>query len=72
MLTDPKDVAIRIFEPGNPGSARRIPDAQLLVLNEWIFLHRDAPLFQPADNSLNVVDLPTQDGALQWNEVWHF
>ena len=72
MLRDAQDVSGWVFEPRDLVTCGRRPYPKLAILNEGIFLKGDSPFLEPGDNLLNVLDFPTEDGALGGSEILNF
>ena len=69
VLADAEDVAVGVFEPGDLAAVGGGPDAEGLVLGEGILFRGDAAVLEPGGGGLNVFNLPSEDGALQWSEI---
>jgi hypothetical protein len=50
-------------------SPRRNPDAEFLILNEWIPFQSNSSLFEPARGFLDVLYFPSQNGVCRRNEI---
>src|SRR5208283_3872839 len=72
MLTDGKDIAIWIFEPGYLVTRGSRPDSKLMILNEGILFQDNAFVLEPSDDGFDIFYFPAQDRALQWREIWDF
>jgi hypothetical protein len=72
MLTYGEDVAVGVLEPGDFTAVGGGPDAEVLVLGERILLRGDAAVAEPSGDGFDVLDLPTEDGALEGREMSAF
>ena len=72
MLAYGEDIAIGILEPGYLAAVGSGPDTEILVLREGIFLRGDAVVPEPGGDGFDVFDLPSEDGALQGDEIRDF
>jgi len=69
MLADAEDVAVGVFEPGDFAAVGGGPDAEFLVLGKGIFFRGDAAVAKPGGGGFDVLDLPSEDGALERSEI---
>src|SRR5271170_5520168 len=72
MLTDGKDIAVRIFEPRYLITRGSCPDSKLTILNEGILFQDNASVTEPGRNRLDIFYFPAEDRALQWSEIRNF
>ena len=71
-MADGEDVAVGVFEPGYFAAVGSGPDAEGLVLGEGIFFRGDAAVAEPGSYRLDILDFPSEDGALQRGEIRDF
>ena len=72
MLTYGKDMAIRISEPCYLLTIGGCPNSKFAVLHKGMFFRGNTSIPKPSDDRFNVLDFPSEDGALQWREIRDF
>jgi hypothetical protein len=58
MLTDRKDIAIWIFEPGYLVTGGSGPDSEFTILNEGILFQDNALVPKPRDHGFDIFNFP--------------
>src|ERR1700689_5561728 len=66
MLGYGKKVAVWIFEPGHLGSARRDPDAQIVLLEETEEFEYHARCLEFQHGRADVLHVPSENGVWGW------
>src|SRR6185436_11404824 len=71
VLRDAQRVAVRVLEPRDPRTARRLPDPLPVLSHSRVTLEPDAGLLQPLDRVFDIGHLPPEDGVARRGHLLH-